>query len=204
VSLLFYMGLLTIDKPVRSLLSLKIPNYSIQTVFWEYISRLVLDRNKDIMINRQRLNSAIWELSDDGKPAPFLDYMSQHIFSCFSNRDLQDFSEKYIKVMILSILFQNGMFTPISEMEVSTGYTDIWLKRSHLFPDIPYEWVWELKYIKKSDEANAALLDAARTSAREQLTKYHASHLFADRNDVRYLSLIFIGKDKYEMEEIKF
>jgi hypothetical protein len=46
VSLLFYMGLLTIDKYEKGRMYLKIPNYSIQTVYWEYIEQLTLDRNK--------------------------------------------------------------------------------------------------------------------------------------------------------------
>jgi hypothetical protein len=41
-----------------------------------------------------------------------------------------------------------------------------------------------------------------RTEARTQLEKYRDSHLFVGRTDVKYLSLIFIGKDKYEMEEV--
>ena len=35
VSLLFYMGLLTIEREVEGSLLLKIPNYSIRTIFWE-------------------------------------------------------------------------------------------------------------------------------------------------------------------------
>jgi hypothetical protein len=86
-------------------------------------------------------------------------------------------------------------------MEVTKGYTDIWLKRSHLFPEIPCEWVWELKYIKKQDETNEAILQEKRNEASAQLAKYRNSHLFAGRTDVRYLSIIFIGKDKYEIIE---
>jgi hypothetical protein len=59
-----------------------------------------------------------------------------------------DGSEKYIKIILLSGLFQSKLYLPITEMEITKGYTDIWLKRSHLFPEIPYEWVWELKYVK--------------------------------------------------------
>jgi hypothetical protein len=89
----------------------------------------------------------------------------------------------------------------ISELEVSQGYTDIYMRRSHLWPDIPYEWVWEIKYVKK-EEATESVLKEKREQSRVQLKKYRDSHLFADRTDVRYLSLIFIGKDRYELEEV--
>ncbi|MDR1098638.1 MAG: PD-(D/E)XK nuclease domain-containing protein, partial [Tannerella sp.] len=69
-------------------------------------------------------------------------------------------------------------------------------------PDIPYEWVWEIKYVKKKD-ASRSVLKTKREEARIQLKKYRGSRLFAARTDVRYLSLIFIGKDRYEMEEIE-
>ncbi|GHT64032.1 hypothetical protein AGMMS50239_21010 [Bacteroidia bacterium] len=201
VSLLFYMGLLTIDSAEEGTLRLKIPNYSIRTVYWEYIMRLTEDRNEDVLIDFSELKAAIRDLAFRGNPTPFIDYVSRTIFSCLSNRDLKRFSEKYIKIILLSGLLQSKLYLPITEMEISKGYMDIWLKRSHLFPEIPCEWVWELKYVKKQDEANEAILQEKRDEARAQLAKYRDSHLFAGRNDVRYLSLIFIGKDKYEITE---
>jgi hypothetical protein len=92
------------------------------------------------------------------------------------------------------------MYVTITELEVSRGYTDIYLQRSHNRPEIPYEWVWKIKYIKKEDADK--VLDGKRDEARTQLAKYRDSHLFANRTDVRYLSLIFIGKDRYEIEKI--
>ncbi|GHT49376.1 hypothetical protein AGMMS49982_02750 [Bacteroidia bacterium] len=202
ISLLFYMGLLTIEGEKEGSLLLKIPNYSIRTVYWEYILRLIQDRNEDVLIDFSELKAAIRDLAFRGNATPFIDYVSRNIFSCLSNRDLKRFSEKYIKIILQGGLLQSKLYLPITELEVSTGYADIWLQRSHLFPDIPYEWVWELKYVKKEDEANEALLQEKRDKAREQLEKYRRSHQFAGRTDVRYLSVIFIGKDKYEMTEL--
>jgi hypothetical protein len=54
VSLLFYMGLLTIERAEEGSLRLKIPNYSIRTVYWEYIMRLTQDRNEDVLLRRWR------------------------------------------------------------------------------------------------------------------------------------------------------
>jgi hypothetical protein len=75
------------------------------------------------------------------------------------------------------------------------------MQRSHLLPDIPSEWVWEIKYVGKED-ATAAVVEKKREEARAQLKKYRDSAQFAARADVRYLALIFVGKDSYEMEEI--
>jgi hypothetical protein len=204
VSLLFYMGMLTIDKVEKGLLRLKIPNYSIRTIYWDYILQLTKYRNTDVVTDLVCLLNAVSTLAYDGDPKPYLDYVSQNIFSRLSNRDLRNFDEKYIKIMLLNGLFQSKMYVTITELEVSQGYTDIYLQRSHLLPDIPYEWVWEIKYVKKEDvnKKKNNILKEKREEARTQLKKYRDSPMFAERTDVRYLSLIFIGKDKYEIEEV--
>lgn len=196
VSLLFYMGLLTIDQAKEGTLRLKIPNYSIKTLYWEYIERLTKENNEDVLIDFSKMKIAVRELAYRGNPVLFLDYMSDNIISRLSNRDLENFDEKYLKIILLNNLFQSRLYVPISEMEVSTGYTDIYLKRSPLLPDIPYEWVWEIKYVKKTD---AKYIEQKRKEALAQLEKYRTAHLFAERSDVRYLAVVFIGKDKYEI-----
>jgi hypothetical protein len=66
---------------------------------------------------------------------------------------------------------------------------------------MPFDWVWEIKYVKKKDEKNVALVAEKREESRGQLESYRRSHLFAARTDVRYLSVLFIGKSRVEVEE---
>ncbi|GHT44490.1 hypothetical protein AGMMS49965_20250 [Bacteroidia bacterium] len=198
ISLLFYMGLLTVDKYRDGRLYLKIPNYSIRTVYWEYLEQLTLEWNKDVMIDLRQQTDAVWNLAYPGNLYPYIEYVSKNIFSRLSNRDLQQFDEKYIKIMLLNGLFQSKLYVPRTEKEVENGYIDIFLQRSPLLPDIKYEWVWELKYLKKGDRK---ALQSARNDARAQLDKYRKSREFAERADVRFASVIFIGKDKFEAEE---
>jgi hypothetical protein len=201
VSLLFYLGLLTIDSSKKGKIYLKIPNYSIRTIYWGYILELTEDRNKDVIADYSRQMEAVSTLAYQGDPKPYLDYISQNILCKLSNRDLMNFNEKYIKILLLSGLFRNNIYIPITEKETEKGYIDIYLQRSHLLPDIPYEWVWEIKYIKKEEERKN-ILEKKSEEARVQLKKYQESSCFSARTDVRYLSVIFIGKDKYEIEEV--
>jgi hypothetical protein len=196
VSLLFYMGLLTIDRFEMGSIHLKIPNYTIRTIYWEYIVRLTQDLNKDVLIDMTNLKAAIRELAYQGNPVPYVDYVSKNVFSRLSNHDLVRFDEKYIKILLLNGLFQSRLYVPVSEMEVETGYIDIWLGRSPLLPDIKYEWVWEVKYIKKEDEGRLA---ARKEEALAQLQKYRGSERFKDRTDIKYAALLFTGKDRYEI-----
>jgi len=198
VSLLFYMGLLTIEKPVMAKVRLCIPNYSIRTVFWEYIMKEV-QTVSNFSINTAELDRSITALALDGQARPFVEYISRNIFNRLSNRDLRQFDEKYIKIMLLHCLFQSKVYVPVSELETSNGYVDIFLRRSPLVPEVKYEWLFELKYFKASEKA----LDAHRLDAQKQLSDYGRSEQMKDDRDVKKAVIIFIGKNKYELFEDK-
>jgi hypothetical protein len=200
VSLLVYMGMLTIDKFEGGRTRLKIPNYSIQILYWEYLSRITASTNKEITLNLDEQTNAIEVLAYEGNARPYIAYVSNNIFGRLSNRDLISFDEKYVKIMLLNGLFQSKLYVPVSEREVEGGYVDIYLQRSPLLPDVKYEWVWEVKYIKKDRKSKAALHDA-REQAFAQIDRYRKAHYFANRSDIRYAAIIFIGKDKYEIHE---
>ena len=172
ISLLFYMGLLTIEKSVLGNVRLCIPNYSIKTVLWEYLMESV-QVNAGFAINTTELDESIAALALDGQVKPFVDYIVGNIFNKLSNRDLQNFDEKYIKIMILSCLFQSNVYIPISELETNNGYVDVFLNRSPLLPEVKYEWLFELKYIRSSDKS----LDAYRAEAEKQLLGYGSSFM---------------------------
>jgi hypothetical protein len=91
----------------------------------------------------------------------------------------------------------------ISELENSKGYTDIYLqRRNYLFPLIKTDWVLELKYVKQSNSKKQTVIDAKKAEALEQLHRYKTSNLFKDRTDVKYLMVIFIGKNRYISQEV--
>jgi hypothetical protein len=199
ISLLFYMGLLTIDKPEEGSLRLKIPNYSIRTLYWEYLLELTRDLNREVTLDDGGQRAAIRELAYRGHTHPFIDYISRNVFKRLSNRDLIRFDEKYIKIILLNALFQSNLYIPLSEREVEEGYIDLYLQRNSSHPDVTYEWVWELKYLKKSDERELPL---RRKEALAALERYRTSRLFAGREDVKYAALLFVGKDRVEIVEI--
>ena len=139
--------------------------------------------------------------NDDYKP--FFENFHKNFVSKISNRDLANFSEKNVKFLLLSILFQNYLFLPISEPENSEGYIDIYLqRRSNLYPGIKMDWVWEIKYIKQSDSDDEKLIAEKKAEAIAQLQRYKSSNFFKDRTDVRYLAVVFVGKNDYFIEEV--
>jgi hypothetical protein len=64
------------------------------------------------------------------------------------------------------------------------------------------DWLWEIKYVKEADTGKKSVIATKKKEAIEQLQRYKNSNLFKDRNDVRYLAVVFIGKKKYWIEEI--
>jgi hypothetical protein len=196
ISLLFYMGLITIKEPHLSKVRLGIPNFSIKTVYWEYISRLTQESSPLMTVETRPLDDAIESMAMEGDLHRYIDYVSRNAFSKLSDKDLQHFDEKYIKILLLAYLFQSKIYVPMSEYETGSGYTDIFLQRNPQLPQIKYEWVLEIKYLKTSD---AKKLPQAQKEASEQLQRYIHAHRLEGRSDLKTATVVFIGKTKYEI-----
>jgi hypothetical protein len=178
---------------------LKIPNYSIQTLYWSYLIEIIASDNPDVNVDNTQLRNTLRELAYRGNPQPFIDYISQSVFNKFSNRDLIQFNEKYTKAVLLCALLLAKIYVPNSEYEVENGYIDIFLQRKPDLPDIKYEWVWEVKYVKVEDENK---LTNVKNQAVKQLQKYKQATIFNNRTDLKFAALLFVGKDKYEIQEV--
>jgi len=181
---------------------LKIPNYSIKTMFWEYIKDIMQEENDGLSYNSILLRESLTALAFSHDPKPFIEFINKYIVNYLSNRDLQNFDEKYIKIILLTILFQGKYYLPLSELENSEGYTDIYLRRGNCYPQIKYEWIWEIKYVKTSFWKRPSEIRKKQKASIIQLQKYKNSNLFKGRTDVRYLSIVFVGKKNCLIEEV--
>ncbi|GHV53344.1 hypothetical protein FACS1894181_17100 [Bacteroidia bacterium] len=199
VSLLFYMGLLTIKEPYLFQIKLGIPNYSVKTIYWEYIAQLIEETSPALDIEYRPLSEAIYVLAMEGDIHRFIQYISQHAFSKLSDHDLRLFDEKYIQILLLAYLFMSKVYVPMSEYEAVPGRTDIYLQRSPLLPQIKYEWIFELKYCKTG--AKASEITAKRNEGLEQIEQYLQSHRLGSRSDLKAAVIVFTGKNKFEITE---
>jgi hypothetical protein len=200
ISLLFYMGLLTIKEPLWNKVRLGIPNYSIRTLYWEYLMMMTHQTSPDMAIDASRLDEAIVALAVDGDAERFIGYVSQNAFSKLSDYDLQRFDEKYIQIMLLAYLFMSRIYVPMSEFEAVPGRADIYLQRSPLLPQVKWEWIFELKYCKTG--AKESEIAAKQNEGLEQIQKYLASDRLKDHTDLKAAVIVFIGKNKYKIIEI--
>jgi hypothetical protein len=62
--------------------------------------------------------------------------------------------------------------------------------------------LWEIKYIKQEDVENENLIEEKKTEARTQIQRYKSSNRFEKKTDIRYLTIIFVGKRNYYIEEM--
>ena len=69
-------------------------------------------------------------------------------------------------------MITSNLYRPVSEPEIENGYLDIFLERDIRMPDVKYEWVIELKFIKKNEKDR---LRKVKEESLKQLERYAAS-----------------------------
>ncbi len=199
VSLLFYMGLLTIKGAYLNKMRLEIPNFSVKTMYWDYIVRMTHDTSPLMTIQSQPLDESIIAAAMEGDISRFIDYVSKNAFSKFSDQDLKHFDEKYIKALLLAYLFMSKIYIPMSEYETVPGRADIYLQRDPRLPQVKWEWILELKYCKTG--AKPAEIAKLQKEGGEQIKQYLGSHRLGNRSDLKAAVIVFIGKNKYRISE---
>jgi hypothetical protein len=191
ISLLFYMGLLTIQGSEEGNAVLGIPNYAIKTVCWEYFGRMLQEEIGIKYILTDNLKT-IFRSMAKGEIEPFVDFLGG-VLKALSRRDMKRLlGEQYIKWVLLTYLRLTPLYLFVSERELENGYVDILLEKGNAATRV--EWLLELKYIKKE---NRNQLEEVRKKAFEQLQKYMKSReMMARRSNLKAVALIFIGKSE--------
>jgi len=84
-SLLYYLGLLTIDKPAANNVILKIPNYAVKALYWEYMSKVYDIENT---ANSLEVKKAMEKMRLKGEVKDIFDIYNR-FRNNLSNRDLR-------------------------------------------------------------------------------------------------------------------
>lgn len=196
VSLLFYNGLLTIEDHFAGLITFRIPNYVVKQLYWEFF-RDVSINSKDFPFNSGEIGTALKEMSINGD-IDRLAECAQRLISSASFRDLQNFSEKHIKMIFLSLLAGNNAYFVTGEMETSKGYADLYLKRTRNNPG-NWDHLIELKYVKSSKQKE---LKTISENGIKQVLEYRNSLQGVDTTKLKTWLLIFVGKNEFEIVEV--
>ena len=165
VSMLFYLGYLTIDGDVAGFPILNIPNKIMEEIYSDYFLKMVKDQiNIDIS---DSLTAMATEIALEGKINKITEKLHLYLNN-LSNRDFQRFDEKYVKLLFYSIAMNLKIFSVKSEMEVNRKYPDLLIVPRDYTKNYKSVMI-EFKYLKK-DESNK--LQEKREEARKQILEY--------------------------------
>ncbi len=195
LSLLFYMGLLTMREARLVGSRFEVPNYVIKKLYFEYFTSIFLEK-KSLTQVRNNIGQSVTALLEDGNPEPFFNIVVEVLKENHSNRDEMSYGEKHLQTLMIGLLFPYESYMIHSEYEARRGYPDIFLEQIPSKP-IPFEIVMELKYIPKS---KADTVPTKIAEAQTQLDGYMSSGRFA-RPNVRGFYVAFLGGEVFEWKE---
>jgi hypothetical protein len=146
ISLLFYMGMLSIKEANFNAEILQMPNYVIKTLYYEYFYQLLREENLS-NVPAYKVSEVVRDLARHNDVAPFAELINE-ILSEHSTRDKANFSEKHLKTLFITLFYISNIYIVDSEPETRQKYMDVLLIGRKQF-NIPHDFLFELKYIKK-------------------------------------------------------
>lgn len=149
ISLLAYMGFVTLGRKTLAGEVFVIPNYAIQEFYFHYF-KVELERRNQISIPNHTLRLAVEQLALYADFKPLIAEMVRAL-QLLSNRDAMGMDEKHVKVLLLTLLYQTQIYFVQSERELNRKYPDILLLERNPIV-VPHQHLIELKYSKKSEK----------------------------------------------------
>ena len=198
ISLLFYLGYLTIKENEFGTLKFVTPNEVIRKVYSDYFLEYI--KRKAGMKEEIKNGDMLKEILLEGKIDKAMEILGTFLAN-LSNRDYQRFDEKYIKVIFYSICRMLGAVYVKSELEVGGEYADILIVPREKLNE-RYGVLLEFKYIKQEDyNKNPELLEQKKKEAIAQLERYTKTEELQAIPNLRSYAVVVI-KDKIQVEEL--
>ena len=195
VSLLFYMGFLTIKSVTLSRYTFTFPNYVIKKLYADYFFNSILNKAQ-LPFDNTPVNEAIEEMAQKGDPTKFFEQVKL-VIKYFSTRDSAHFSENTLKAVIISLLHQQGFYYIHSEYETNWTYMDVFLEAIR-GQNPKYDVTMELKYAQKKEKKSAKTVLA---EAETQLKGYLSTPKFNTRTNLKSFCVSVVG-DKLVWKEV--
>ncbi len=196
VSMLYYLGYLTISEEKLGKAELKIPNKVMREIYSEYFMK-ILNQATDMEIKNSEYNEILVEIALEGKIDKIVELLQKYLKN-LSNRDYQRFDEKYVKLIFYCIVMNLKIYSVKSELEVEREYPDIVLiprDRSKGYNAIMVEF----KYLKKSEEGK---IEEKQKEAKAQIERYANTEEMKDIEKMNKYTIVVVN-DKLYVEKIK-
>jgi hypothetical protein len=189
VSLLFYLGILTIRGRIGGSMILEPPNYVIMTIYWQIFYE-ILEERSNYEISMHRIHGALIEMYSRGKLEKLISLVEEFLDKAISNRDYIKLDEKHVKLVFILLVNLGNAYHIKSEYELSRNYVDVmFLERPGA--EVDYEYGLEIKYVKSS--AGEDEVERAKSEGLEQLRRYMESDEAKSRKKLRGYVIVFHG-----------
>lgn len=187
ISILFYLGIVTIKQPQLSRFIFEPPNFVITQLYFRYFQQIVLQQAA-LRADDLRIYDRVLQLAQENKITPLVEAV-ELILLQLSNRDAVGFDEKYVKAIFAALLYSTQIYTVHSEYETDRRYVDLLLTRRPPI-DPTYQFAFELKYLKLSEAEQVTTVKAA---ALAQMQAYLQHDKLRNLPDLRAWVLVFVG-----------
>ena len=194
VSMLYYLGYLTISGDLVGIPKLTIPNKVMKEIYASYFMQL-MNQEAEFRIDNNTNQEILIQLAMEGRIDKIVEVLRIYL-SNLSNRDMIKFDEKYIKLIFYCIAMNISSYSTKSEMEVNRNYPDILLvprDRTKGYKAIMVEF----KYIKKGETAK---LEDKQKEARVQIERYSSFDDIKDIEGLRKYTIVVAGNEIYVQE----
>ena len=195
ISMLYYLGYLTISGEDLGKPELTIPNKVMKEIYANYFMQ-IMEEEANFKIDNTTNNEILREIAKEGKIDKMVETLKIYLNN-LSNRDLIKFDEKYIKLIFYCIAMNMNIYSTKSEMEVNRNYPDILLVPRDSSKGYKAVMV-EFKYIKKGEVAK---LEDKQKEAKEQIERYSSFEDIKDIQGLRKYTIVVSTNDIY-VEEI--
>ena len=188
LSLLHYFGLLSIRAVVHGVPRLAIPNQTVKRLMYGYLRGAYRDVGV-FTVNLFRFEQLMMRMANEGDWQPVFEFLSEAIARQTGIRDYIG-GEKVIQGFLAAYLSVTDYFVFRSEAELGKGHADISLEPLVArYPHLRRGYLLELKYLRRSQAADAARVAAAAGEATAQLERYLAD----ERLRRQYPAVCFVG-----------
>lgn len=171
ISLLYYTGMLTLSAGPRrgQEYRFEIPNRVVRELGWSHYGAL-LEEQGGVSLDTQPLRAALNTMAVAGVIEPFVAVFHETIVKAVGLKDLRQFNEKALKMMLLTCFVITELFNVISEKEFAQGFCDLFVSPKPTVPGAKFAWMLELKFLPAT--ATAEDREAALSEAETQLARY--------------------------------
>ena len=192
LSLLHYFGLLSIRAVAHGVPRLGIPNQTVKRLMYGYL-RDGFREVEVFSISAHTFARLVRQMAFYGAWQPVMDFLRDALVEQTGIRDYMD-GEKVVHGFVAAYLSLVDQFLLHSEYELNKGYADLYLEPFLAqYPDVGYGYVLKLKYLKRSEAVDAAVVTAKVQEAVEQVRSYLADPSLRRRYpSVRHIGLAVV------------